>query len=92
MEEECDSFRETVEELALVDIIVGEGWFTWNNKRLGDMHIASLLDQFLVSEYIIDLGSEMHSATLLGVGFYHWPIELMWSGLGSQFKKPFRFD
>ena len=54
LEEECEVFRDTIEELALVDIIPGEGWFTWNNKRVGEKHIVSRLDRFLVSESIID--------------------------------------
>ena len=49
LEEECDIFRETIEDLGLVDITPGEGWFTWNKKRLGDCHIASRLNRFLVS-------------------------------------------
>ena len=44
-----------------------------------------------MSESILDLGSELHLDTLSGVGSDHWPIELMGSGLGSQFKKPFKF-
>ena len=66
MEEECETFRDTIEELRLVYITLGEGWFTWKNKRARDIHIASLLDSFLVSKSILDLGSELHSATLPG--------------------------
>ena len=93
MEEECDLFIETIEDLGLVDIdTLGEGWFTWNNKRYGDHHIASILDLFLVSESIIELGREIHSATLSRRGSEHSPIELMWIGIGSQFKKLFHFE
>ena len=92
MEEECEIFQDTIEELGPVDIILGEYLFTWNNKRTGERHIDSKLDRFMVSEYIVDLGSEIHSARLSGVGSDHWPVELMWSGLGSQFKKSFRFE
>ena len=83
LEEECETFRETIEHLNLMDIILGGGWFTWNNKRTGDRNLASRLDRFLVLESIIELGSEIHSATLPSMGSDHWPIELMWSGLGS---------
>ena len=75
-----------------MDITTGVGWFTWNNKRTGDCHIASRLDRFLVSKSIINLGSEIHSSTLFGRGSDHWPIKLFWSGLGSQFKNPFRLE
>ena len=91
MEEECETFWDTIKELGLVDIIPGEGWFTCSKNRTGETHIASRLDRFLVFEYIVDIGSEIHSATILGAGSNHWPIELMWSGLGSQFKKTFEF-
>ena len=84
-------FKETIGDLGLLYITPGEEWFTWNNKRTGDHHIASRIDQFLVLESIIELGSEIHYATLSGRGSDRWPIELIWSGLGSQFKKPFRF-
>ena len=38
------------------------------------------------------MGSEIHSAMLSRMGSYHWPSELMWSGIGSQFKKPLHFE
>ena len=56
MEEEGHVFRDTIKELRLVDITPWERRFTWNNKRKGDTHIASLLDRFLVSESILDFG------------------------------------
>ena len=66
LEEACDTFRNTIEELILVYVTLGEGWFTWKNKRTRDIHIASRLDRFLVYKSILDIGSELHSATLLG--------------------------
>ena len=71
LEEECNIFRDTIEDLGLVDISPGVGWYTWNNKRTGDHHIASRLDRFLVSESVINLGSEIHSLTLSGQGSDH---------------------
>ena len=49
LEEECDLFRETIKDLVLVDTTHGEVSFTWNKKRIGDCHIASRLNRFLVS-------------------------------------------
>ena len=43
-------------------------------------------------ESIIGLGIEIHYAMLPSMRSDHWPIELMWSGMGSQFKNPFRFE
>ena len=67
LEEECETFRETIEHLNLMDIILGEGWFTWNKKITGDRHIASRLDSFLVYESIIEIGSEVYISTLPGM-------------------------
>ena len=44
LKEEFESFQEIIEELGVIDIILGEGWFMWNNKISGDRHIASILD------------------------------------------------
>ena len=35
MEEDCETFRDTIEELGRVDIIPVDGWFTWKNKGWG---------------------------------------------------------
>ena len=60
LEEECETFRDTIEELRLAYITLGEGWFTWKNNRMRDIHISSFLDNFLVSKSILELGSELH--------------------------------
>ena len=60
LEEEGETFRDTIEELRLVYITLGDGCFTWKNKRTRDIHIDSRLDSFLVSKSILDLGSELH--------------------------------
>ena len=92
LEEESETFRDTIEELRLVNIIAGEVCFTWNNNRSRDRHIAYRLDIIFVSESIMDLGSELHSAILPEAGSNHCPVEIMLRGLGSQFKKLFRFE
>ena len=92
MEEECNLFRDTIEDLNMVDINLGQGSFTWNNKMKGDRHIYSHLHRYLVYESVMELGSKIHSSTLLDVGSNHWPIELWWSGLDLQFKNTFRFE
>ena len=71
MEEECEIFRDTIEELSLAENTLGEGRFTWNNKRKWGKHIDSRLDRFLVSETIMDSGSEIHSMILLEEGLDH---------------------
>ena len=47
LENENIQARDTIEELKMVDIVIGIDIFTWNNKRGGDWHVASRLDPFL---------------------------------------------
>ena len=61
-------FKESIEEMGMVDIISREEIYTWNNRRGGERHIASLLDRFLIFESILDLGSELSSLVLLSTG------------------------
>ena len=42
---------------------------------MADRHIACRLDRFLVSESIMESGSEIHSLVLPVVGSDHCPIE-----------------
>ena len=65
LEEESETLKDTIEELRLVYITMGDIWFTLKNKRTRDIHIASHLDRFLVSKSILDLVSELHSVTLI---------------------------
>ncbi|PPD96676.1 hypothetical protein GOBAR_DD06312 [Gossypium barbadense] len=49
-----DGFRDILEELSLVDVKTGNGWFTWSNNREGAYHVKERLDRFLVSEDLIE--------------------------------------
>ncbi|MBA0812641.1 hypothetical protein Gohar_026588, partial [Gossypium harknessii] len=49
-----DGFRDILEELSLVDVKIGNGWFTWSNNREGANHVKERLDRFLVSEDLIE--------------------------------------
>ena len=35
-----ESFRDFIEESQFVDLEIGNGWFTWNNQRGGEYHVA----------------------------------------------------
>ena len=39
--------------MKLVDIATNNGTFTWNNKRGGESQVASKLDRFIISEYLM---------------------------------------
>ena len=89
MKEECECFRDTIEYLRLVDLSLGLGRFIWNNKWRRYWNIAFLLDIFLVSQSVMGLEIEIHASVLPVVSFNNRYVELCWSGLGYQFKKPF---
>ena len=68
---EITLFLETIEEMGMVDIFSREEIYTWNNRRGGESHISSCLDMFLISQFILVLGSELSSMVLPSVGSDH---------------------
>ena len=85
-------FGDIIGRLNLLDMEIGNNLFTLNNKMIRNQCIDSRLDCFLVSESITESSSEIHSSFLLAAGSNHWKVELWCSGIGSKFKKPFRFE
>ena len=61
---------------SFVDMEIGNGWYTCNNKCGGEYLVASCLDRFLVSETIVHGTGEIMADVLLAVGSNHWPISL----------------
>ena len=86
------AFNLIIEELHLVDIQTPNGFYTWQNKRSGQRHIASRLDRFLVSESIMNREGDIGAFIMPGAGSDHWPISLEWSWPGEFIKRPFRFE
>ena len=60
-----------IEESYLVDLEIGNGWFTWNNQHGGHYHVASILDRFLVSEDISREAREFSAIVLSTNGSDH---------------------
>jgi hypothetical protein len=58
---------------------------TWRNFRTGDEEVAKILDPFLVSEALLDLGSSFKAVVEVGGILDHLPISLHWS---SGFESP----
>ena len=54
-----EAFSDFLTQSPIVDMEIGNGWFTWNKKRGGDHLVASCLDIFLVSKYIVNGMGEM---------------------------------
>jgi len=76
----------------LIDIPTANGLFTWTNKRVAPLQIASRLDRFLVSDNAVHLGGEFTAHIIPFSGSDHWPIELHWNRPGNSIKRPFRFE
>lgn len=63
----------------LIDMPFNNGFFTWNNKRVGSHQIASRLDRFFLSDNEIHLGGDLSASILPLTGSDHWPITLQWT-------------
>ena len=87
-----ESFYEFMAQSPLVDLEMGTGWYTWNNKRGGEHVVASYLDRFLVLENIIHRTGEIMVDVLPAIGFDHWPIFLSWDWSTSSMGNLFIFE
>ena len=76
----------------VVDMEIGNGWFTWNKKRGGEHLVSLWLDRFLVSEHIVHGMGEIRVDVLPATGSNHWPVCLNWDCSSSTLRKPFRFE
>eukprot|EP00253_Pinus_taeda_P029770 PITA_29770 len=76
----------------LIDLPTANGLYTWTNKRIIPMQIASRLDRFLISDNAIHVGGEFTAHIIPFSGSDHWPIEMLWNRPGNNSKKPFRFE
>ena len=66
-----EEFRETLANCTLVDMEMGDGWFTWNNRRGGDHLVASILDRFLVAKSIVRGAGEIRENVIPTAGSDH---------------------
>ncbi|KAK5805197.1 hypothetical protein PVK06_032849 [Gossypium arboreum] len=92
-----DEFEDILDELNLVDVKMGNGWFTWSNNREGANLIKERLDRFLVSEDLIEKLSFITFKMVLQSKSDHEVILL--GTLGSQlgdkggdYKSSFRYE
>eukprot|EP00253_Pinus_taeda_P012157 PITA_12157 len=76
----------------LIDLPTANGLYTWTNKRIIPMQIASRLDRFLISDNAVHVGGEFTAHIIPFSGSDHWPIEMLWNRPGNNIKKPFRFE
>eukprot|EP00253_Pinus_taeda_P001936 PITA_01936 len=92
LNKDSEAFTSFIDNVKLVDILPKSGNFTWNNRRGGEILIASRLDRFLISENIILDGITVESDILPTGGSDHWPISLTVAVQGTLRNKPFRFE
>eukprot|EP00253_Pinus_taeda_P004859 PITA_04859 len=76
----------------LIDLPTANGLYTWTNKWVAPMQIASRLDRFLISDNVVHVGGEFTAHIIPFSGSDHWPIEMLWNRPGNNIKKPFRFE
>eukprot|EP00253_Pinus_taeda_P029767 PITA_29767 len=76
----------------MIDLPTTNGLYTWNNKRVAPMQIASRLDRFLISDNAVHLRGEFIDSILPYSGSDHWPIALHWNRPGNSTRRPFRFE
>ena len=91
-----DPFGERLEDLislwGLTDIKPKNGKFTWSNKRAGPGHIATRLDQFLVSTTFLQKDLLLSSHIISSATSDHKPILLSFSLPTNLGPIPFRFN
>jgi len=78
--------------MKLVDIVMNNGTYTWNNKRGGESQVASKLDRFIISEDLMIKNKDIAVRILPFGGSDHWPVQLEIQGIGNPRNKPFIFE
>jgi endonuclease/exonuclease/phosphatase family metal-dependent hydrolase len=92
LDQDSDRFKETISDLGLVDWETTNGTFTWRNHRVGQHHIASHLDHFLISESLLQRNYAIEATILPYHGSDHWPINLLIDIPTSPKNRPFHFE
>ena len=89
-------FREKLEDLMgdlyILDPMPKNGKYTWNKKWIGLGHIATRIDHFLVSTFLLQKYLLMSSYIISSTTFEHKPISLSLSPLTNISPIPFIFN
>jgi len=70
------AFQSFIDNMRLVDIVMSNGTFTWNNKRGGESQVASKLDRFIISKDLMLKDKDIVARVLPFGDFDHWPVQL----------------
>lgn len=92
IEADMKTFGDWIAEQRLVEIQTTNGIYAWNNRRGGRHKFASRLDQFLMSEQIINWDIFFEAVILPGMGLENWPINAELDIREIPKRKPFRFE
>jgi len=92
LDRDVKDFPSFIEAMEMVEIITINGQFTWNKKRNNHYQVATRLDRFLVSKYIILLGITLEYNILPWGGSDHWPVQLEENFQTTPKNRPFRFE
>jgi len=76
----------------LVESDSSKGLFTWNNKRGGEVLVASKLDRFMISEELMMLNNELTARVLPFGGSDHWSVQLEIKGTDAPKNGPFKSE
>ena len=85
-------FRTFIDSMKLVDTDMNKGLFTWNNKRGGEAHVASMLDKFIILKDLMLIYQEVIVRVLPFGGSDHWLVLLEMKGIGIPRNRPFKFE
>eukprot|EP00253_Pinus_taeda_P013184 PITA_13184 len=87
-----DAFQTFIDSMKLVDIVMNNGTFTWNNKRGGESQVASKLDRFIISEDLIIKDKDIVASVLPFGGSDRWLVQLDIQGISKPNNRPFKFE
>lgn len=85
-------FAKFVETSNLIDIITSNGFFTWNNRRLGFTNIAERLDRFLVLEDWLQVNAPSKAMVRSILISNHFSVELQVEMVKKQARGHFKFQ
>ena len=68
------AFKSFIDNMKMADPGLGNGLFTWNNKRGGEALVASKLDRAMILEELMLINKEITTKILPFGGSDHWLI------------------
>jgi len=86
------AFQTFIDNIKLVDIVMSNGTFTWNNKKRRSVSGGLKLDRFIISEDLMLKDKDIVARVLPFGGSDHWSVQLEIQGIGTPRNRPFRLE